>query len=160
MMLMRSLLRIAALIAAAIGIYQLCVEPYRGNLIIDEVARRSVAAQSASGLDKTALVNANLRQLDGAEESRRLDPNWYLLYGANCELLERWHDALIVYTRALQIDHRPEIYEARGLVEQQLGLMNEAEADLVTAARFNPGMLRDLDDAIRPRVEAALPREK
>jgi hypothetical protein len=104
---MNSVLRILALIAAASGIYRLCVVPYRDNLLVGAVAQQTGSVQLAA---------TNLRQLDDAERSRRLDPNWYLLYGANCELLDRWHDALVVYSRALQIDHRPELYEARGLV--------------------------------------------
>ena len=143
---MNSVLRIVALIAAAFGIYRLCVVPYRDNLLVAAVMQQTGSVQ---------LATTNLRQLDLAEGSRRLDPNWYLLYGANCELLERWHDALIVYSRALEIDRRPEIYEARGLVLQHLGQESEAEADLVTAARFNPGMLNDLDDTLRPRIAAA-----
>ncbi|HJW94852.1 MAG TPA: hypothetical protein VJ901_14640 [Thermoanaerobaculia bacterium] len=145
---MNSLLRILALAVAAFGIYRMTIVPYRDNLTVATVALRTGDAQSA---------NANLRLLDAAEGSRRLDPNWYLLYGANCELLDRWHDALVVYTRALQIDHRPELYEARGLVLQHLGRTSEAEADLVTAARFNPGVLNDLDDGLRDRIAAAMP---
>lgn len=145
---MNSVLRILALIAAAFGIYWLCVVPYRDNLLVGAVAQQTGTVQLAA---------TNLRQLDVAEGSHRLDPNWYLLYGANCELLDRWHDALIVYTRALQIDHRPEIYEARGLVLLHLGQTAEGEADLVTAARFNPGVLNDLDETLRSRISAAMP---
>jgi tetratricopeptide (TPR) repeat protein len=155
---MNSVLRILALIAAAFGIYRLCVVPYRDNLLLGEVAQRSAQMQSLRGSEAQSIATTNLRQLDLAERSCRLDPNWYLLYGGNCELLDRWHDALIVYTRGLQIDHRPELYEARGLVLQHLGQTADAEADLVTAARFNPGVLNDLDETLRARIAAAIPR--
>ena len=32
---------------------------------------------------------------------------------------------------------------------------SEGDADLVTATRFNPGVLNDLDDTLRPRIAAA-----
>ena len=154
-MLTRSLLRIAALIVAAIAIHRFCVVPYRDNLLVGDVAGRSTLAQNADPAEATSLATTNIRELERAEEGRRLDPNWYLLYGANCELADRWHDAEIAYTRALRIDNRPEIYVNRGLVLLHLGRTSEGEADLATAARFDPGVLNNLDELLRARVAAA-----
>jgi tetratricopeptide (TPR) repeat protein len=149
---MRSVIRIAALIAAALGIQYFAIAPYRGNLTLGAVESRTSAAASSHPSRAIPLAHKNLHDLADVERSRRLDPNWYLLYGANCELLGRWSEAADVYTRALRIDDRPEIYVGRGMARLHLGQLSEAEGDLVTAARFNPRMLEEVDGELRDRV--------
>jgi tetratricopeptide (TPR) repeat protein len=149
------LVRIAAVVAATIGIDQLCVAPYRGNLTLRSVRQRSALAQSLDATRATELAHSNLHDLDLAARGRRLDPEWFLLYGANCEILGRWAEAADTYTRALQIDDRPEIYVNRGMVMLHLGRADAAVADLATAARFDPNVLDDLDGELRARVAAA-----
>jgi tetratricopeptide (TPR) repeat protein len=149
------LIRIAAVAAAAIGIYALCVVPYRANLMLTVVDQRSTLADSANPSRAAELAHENLRDLDVARNGVRLDPNWYLLYGANCETLGRWDEAADVYTRALRIDQRPELYVNRGLVMLHLGRLDAAEADLTRAARFNPNVLNELGGDLRTRVAAA-----
>jgi tetratricopeptide (TPR) repeat protein len=146
---------VAALVIAIIAIDQLCVVPYRDNLVLSTVEYRSMLASSGRTPRAIDAARRNLHDLELAERSRRLDPNWYLLYGANCELLGRWRDAADVYTRALRIDDRPELYVSRGLAMLHLGRTTEAEADLAAAARFNPNVLNDLDGDLRDRVAAA-----
>ena len=67
-MLTRSLLRIAALIIAAIAIHRFCVVPYRDNLLVGEVARRSALAQNADPAQAMSLATTNIHELDMAEE--------------------------------------------------------------------------------------------
>jgi O-antigen ligase len=149
------LLRTAAIVAAAFAINQLCIAPYRGNLILREVAARSLQAQSLDDPRALDIAHTNLHDLDEAASGRRLDPAWYLLYGSNCEILERWNDAVTAYTNALRVDDRPEIYVNRGLVRLRLGQTDLAVSDLATAARFNPSVLDQLDGELRARVVAA-----
>jgi len=151
----QTLLSVLFLIVATIAIYYLSIVPYRDNLVLGAVEYRSMLAESGKAPRTIAAAQRNLHDLDGAERSRRLDPNWYLLYGANCELIGRWRDAADVYTRALRIDNRPELYVSRGLALLHLGHTAEAEADLAAAARFNPDVLHDLDGDLRERVAAA-----
>lgn len=151
----QTLLSVSALILATLAIYQLCIVPYRDNLILSAVEYRSMLARSGRAPRTLDAARRNLHDLDIAERSRRLDPNWYLLYGANCELLGRWRDAADVYTRALRIDARPELYVSRGQAMLRLGRTTEAEADLAAAARFNPYVLDQLDGDLRDRVAAA-----
>jgi len=152
---MRSVIRIAALIAAALGIQYFCIAPYRGNLTIGAVEFRTSTAASSRPAHAIPLAQKNLHDLADAEQSRWLDPNWYLLYGANCELLGRWSEAADVYTRALRIDDRPEIYVGRGMARLHLGQISEAEGDLVTAARFNPRVLNEVEGELHDRVALA-----
>jgi hypothetical protein len=56
----------------------------------------------------------------------------------------------------LRIDQRPEIYVNRALVMLQLRRIDPAVNAFAAAARFNPGILTDIDDAdLRARVAAA-----
>src|SRR4051812_13823172 len=102
------LLRVAAVAAAAIAFDRLCIEPFRGNLLLRDVLQRSSAAQLMDTSSATVLARTNLQELARAEKSRRLDAAWYMLDAANCQMLDRWDEAADVYTRALRIDDRPE----------------------------------------------------
>lgn len=150
------LLRTVAIVAAGFAINQLCIAPYRGNLILREVAARSLQAQSLDDRHAIDIAHTNLHDLDQAASGRRLDPAWYLLYGTNCEILGRWTEAAATYTNALRIDDRPEIYVNRGLVRLHLGQTDLAVSDLATAARFDPGVLDQLEGELRARVAAAV----
>jgi O-antigen ligase len=149
------LLGAAALVAAGFAINQLCIAPYRGNLILREVAARSLLAQSLDDRRATEIAHTNLHDLDQAASGRRLDPAWYLLYGTNCEILGRWTEAAATYTNALRIDDRPEIYVNRGLVRLHLGQTDLAVSDLASAVRFDPTVIYQLDGELRARVAAA-----
>jgi tetratricopeptide (TPR) repeat protein len=147
-------IRAAAVLAAAIALYYLCVLPYRGNLLLRVVEQRSRLAESAPPLRAIDLAHTNLRDLVRAR-GRRLDPEWYLLYGSNCEVLGRWEEAADTYTEALRIDDRPEIYVNRGMVMLHMAKPEAAISDLATAAQFDPGVIEQLEGELRARVTAA-----
>ncbi|HYU26844.1 MAG TPA: hypothetical protein VEO74_16650 [Thermoanaerobaculia bacterium] len=149
------LVRAAALVAAALGIDRLCIEPHRGAVVEAAVERRTTVAEAVGPQLGAIMARENLRDLDRIASARRLAPSWYVLYGRNCSLMGRWREAVDVYTRALRIDQRPEIYFDRGLARVRLGETDAAVADLATAARFNPFLLEQLDGELRPRVAAA-----
>lgn len=149
------LLRVATFIVACFAINRLCIDPFRANLILREVAQRSLIAQTRDARHATEIAHMNLHDLDVAASARALDPAWYLLYGTNCELLGRWAEAAETYTSALRIDDRPEIYENRGLVMLHLGKPDLAVSDLATAVRFDPKILDQIDGELRVRVAAA-----
>jgi putative inorganic carbon (HCO3(-)) transporter len=151
----RLVLATIATAAAFIGIVRLCVIPFRDNLIMRDLERRSATADSVDPAAAAPLAHANLADFARIARSHRLDPQWYMLYGANCELLERWPEAADSYTRALTIDQRPEIYFSRGLVLLHLGQVDRATADMVTAVRFNPFLIDGIDGDLRARVASA-----
>ena len=148
---MRSLVRLAAVIAAAAALYWLVVLPYRGNLVLQAVAESSAVAQKTDPQIAVIMARANVAA------GRRLDPAWYMLYGSNCELLDRLPAAAEAYTRALRIDDRPELYVNRAMVRLHLGQTDAAIADLDYAARFNPAVMEQIDGELRARVAAAMP---
>jgi tetratricopeptide (TPR) repeat protein len=150
------LVRVAAFVVACFGIDRLCIEPFRANFILREVALRSMAAQSLDARRAKELAHQNLSALIDTARAGKLDPAWYMLYGTNCEILGRWNEAAETYTNALRIDDRPEIYENRGLVMLQLGKPDRAVSDLATAVRFDPLILDQIEGELRVRVAAAV----
>ena len=149
------LARAAAVVVAAFAIHYFCIGPYRAAVVEAEVQQRSDVAAKADHQLTVILVRHNLRDLDRIAADRRLAPSWYMVYAGNQSLIERWREADEVYTRALAIDHRPEIYFSRGLVRLRLGELDAAIADMATAARFNPFLLDQIDGELRARVAAA-----
>ncbi len=145
---------VAAIAVACLAIHRLCVIPFRDNVTMREIEERMRVAETVDSARAMSLARANLAALDGVARSRQLDPAWYMYYGANCEILDRWQDAADVYTRALAIDQRPEIYFSRGLVRLHLGQIDRAAEDMITAVRFNPFLIDRIDGELRARVAA------
>jgi len=141
-------------IAAGLALHHLCAIPFRDNRIMRGVEERIALIDTLDSYRAASLARLNLADLDRVATSRRLDPAWYMYYGANCEILGRWQDAAGAYTNALAIDQRPEIYFSRGLVLLRLGRMDEATADLVHAVRFNPYLVERISGGLRARVSA------
>lgn len=153
------LVAVVVLTGAAVAIHRLCVIPFRANVVMRDVEKRMGVVESAGSFRASSLAHQNLVDLERVARSGRLDPAWYMFFGANCELLERWQDAADAYTDALAIAQRPEIYFSRGLVRLRLAQIDAARADMVTAVRFNPFFVEKLDGELRTRVaaEAGLP---
>jgi len=151
----RLIVRAAAVLAAAAGIYYFCFQPLHGNFVLGDVQQRTILAQSATGERAASVAWTNLHDLQSIARACRLDPAWYVVDGANWELLQRWPEAADAYTRALGVDERPEIYFSRGRVKLYLGQTDAATADMATAARFDPGVLEQIDGELRARVAAA-----
>jgi tetratricopeptide (TPR) repeat protein len=151
-----AVVRAAAVAAAAAAIYFLCVVPYGANVEMRRLTERSMLAQNVDAQRAMIVARANLADLDRIARGRRLDPAWYMLYGANLEILGRFSQAVEAYTAALRIDDRPELYVNRALANVRLGRTDAAVADLVTAARFNPAILGQLEGDLRARVAAAV----
>jgi tetratricopeptide (TPR) repeat protein len=156
------LLAIVMMAAAGFAVHRLCVIPFRDNLVMRDVEKRMALVENVENVDSyraMSLARLNLADLDRVARSRRLDPAWYMFYGANCEILQRWQNAANAYTRALDIDQRPEIYFNRGLVMLHLGQIDQATADMVRAVRFNPVFIDQISGELRASVaaEAGLP---
>lgn len=156
---LRISVRAVAVIAAIVAFYFVCVAPWRGNLVLQEVSRRSEIAQTADAATAAILARKNLDDLDRIATARRLDTAWYMLRGANCLILDRLPDALDAYTRALRVDDRPELYVNRGIALYHLGRIDETVADLTKAARFDPSVLDQLNPDLRARVVATIGRQ-
>ena len=150
-----AIVRAAAIAAACAAIYFLCVVPYRANVEMRQLTKRSVLAQRVDQQRAVIVARSNLADLDRIARARRLDPAWYMLYGSNLEILDRLPEAAETYTAALRIDDRPELYVNRAMVSVQLGRTDAAVADLVKAVRFKPQVLNRLDGDLRARVAAA-----
>lgn len=149
-------LRALAAAGAPLAIWLVALQPYQAARAEFVIRQRSQRADSAGDHTRSViLARQNLSELEEIGGPRRLAVTWYVLYAGNCELLERWDGAADAYTRALRIDQRPELYFNRGLDRLRLGQTDAAMADLVTAARFQPAVLDQIDGELRGRVAAA-----
>ena len=152
---MRRLVQAVAVVAAAAAFHLLVVLPWRGNLALRAMLQSSVLAQRSDPQVGVIIARQNVAALESVKAGRRLDPTWYMLYGANCEVLDRLADAEAAYSGALRIDDRPELYVNRATVRLHLGRTDEAVADLAQAARFDPAVLQQFDGEVRTRAAAA-----
>lgn len=150
----QAIVAMVTMAATGLAVYRVCVIPFRDNMIMRDVEERMAIVENVDSYRAMMLARLNLADLDRVAHSRRLDPAWYVFYGANCEILGRWQDAADVYTRALDIDQRPEIYFYRGLVMLHLGQIDRAAADMVLAVRFNPFFIDQISGDLRTRVAA------
>ncbi|HEY2322593.1 MAG TPA: O-antigen ligase family protein [Thermoanaerobaculia bacterium] len=150
-----TVIRVAAIAFAAFAGYFLCVLPYRANIALATITQRTLNAQNVDPISAAPVARANLHDLAAISTPEKLNPTWYLLYGTNCEILGSKAEAAGIYSRALEIDQRPEIYFNRAMVRLQLGRIDDAVNDLATAARFNPFVLYELSGDLRDRVEKA-----
>jgi hypothetical protein len=150
----RLVLALVLIPIAGFAIHRVCVIPYRANLVMRDVEERMRIVDSVDSVQANSLARLNMADLELVAEARRLDPAWYLYYGANCEILDRWQDAADAYTNGLAVDQRPELYFSRGLVMLHLERLAEAEADMITAVRFNEFLLDQIDGELRNLVAA------
>jgi tetratricopeptide (TPR) repeat protein len=154
---LRILSRLGAIAAGIIGIERLCMAPYAANRILHRVDIRSHAAISAADPQHAAiLARTSLNELRSIASIEEYDVDYHLLFAANARVLNQTAEALAHYDAALRADQRPEIYFQRGLTLLELGRIPESIPNFVTAARFNPTILNDLDPTIREQVVAGL----
>jgi tetratricopeptide (TPR) repeat protein len=149
----RVVFTVVVIVTAGFAVHRLCAIPFRDNLVMRGVEERMRVVENVDRFRAMPLARLNLADLDGMARSSRLAA-WYLFYGANCEILERWEDAANAYTSALAIDQRPEIYFSRGLILLRLGRIDEAASDMIQAVRFNPVLIDQISGALRTRVAA------
>ena len=153
------LCRLAALVAGALLIERLCVQPYAANLVLHRVDRRTHAALDAGDPQRGAiLARTNLNELRSIASTCRYDVTYHFLFAANARFLNQSAEELAHYDAAMAVDHRPEIYFERGLTLLEMGRKAEAIPNLVTAARFDPGSLDNLDPQVREEVATKLER--
>lgn len=139
MMLLRRLAALAIVVVAPFALYRLVFVPWRCNNIEGAVNRSldidgSLAPTGDFRLRDTA--ERNLRMLQACLDRCKTDVNLPVLAGANLLVLGRTEAAAQLYQRALQYDHRPEIYLALATAQSYLGQRDAAVANAVRGADF------------------------
>ncbi len=139
MMLLRRLGAVAIGVVAAFALYRLVFVPWRCNNI-EGVVNRSLDIDGSLGpTDDFRLRNTaerNLAMLQRCLDTCKTDVNLPVLAGANLLVLGRVEAAAQLYQRALQYDHRPEIYFALATAQSYLGQRDAAVANAVRGADF------------------------
>ncbi len=153
----RYLIRVAATVLAAAGLYRFAWLPWTANVVLSAVEARSRLALKGDDPAAVAIIARNnidaLRRIAPAVSD---DANYYMLYAANARFLNDLDVAAAEYTAALDhADRRPEIYYERGLVYLAMGRTDAAVADLAHAAQFDPNLVLSLSGELQDRVVLA-----
>lgn len=157
---MKIALRLAAVVAGAIGIYWLCVLPYVANQTLYRVDGRSRVAITAEPQRAVRLARGSIDELRHIQSYQKDEPAYYMLLALNLRIQQRNEEAIEAYDGALRYDQRPEIYYERGLTLLEAGRQAEAIRDLVTACRFDATLLDTLDPSIRAVVAEQVRRAR
>jgi tetratricopeptide (TPR) repeat protein len=124
---------------AMLCIWALVTFAYRpmkcNRALADLQGRTNLASETGDTYRATLLARQNLTELLRLEKCCRTIVNLYVLEANNSDVLGRKEDAVVALRRALTVDQRPEIYFNIGTLLVELGRMDEAVDNYVTAAR-------------------------
>lgn len=154
---LRHLIRIASIALAVLGIYWICWMPAKANrlllLIDDDTARIEPLPDD----ERAAGARDHISRLEEVEPVCRRNIDYLLILAANERMAGEPERAIETYTKALSVDHRPEIYYWRGMTKLQIGRAEEAIRDFTITVSFNPRAIRRIPYTLRDRVLAASP---
>ena len=138
---MKRLLILAPIGAACVWAMVVFVyRPLACNRTLNELrARTSAARETGNSYRAALLARQNLTDLRRLEDSCHTAVIVYVLEAENFDILEQKEEALAAFRRALTVDQRPELYFNIGTILVELGRMDEAVDNYVTAARLNRG---------------------
>src|SRR5262245_20976614 len=145
------------LVAAFLAFRHFCIQPYRCALAMTSLQAASLrAAQGADTPRGIALAQRNLERLDALDPRCHEELEWIMLTAANRRVAGDARRAVDLYTRALVLYQRPEIYFNRGMTFFELHQVDRAVPDLATAATFNPTFLEELDAETQALIRKAM----
>jgi tetratricopeptide (TPR) repeat protein len=133
-------------------------EPHACNRMVTDLTRRTALAYE-TGRDYARIDRArrNIQELHVLRDRCPTDVRSYMLIGGNQEILGRHDDAIRSYQQALTVERRPEIHAAIADALILTGRHDEAVANYVIAARFNPAIVQNIpSEVVAQRVEARL----
>ena len=125
--------------------------PLTCNQSLNELRARTERAQETSDSYRLAiLARQNLADLRRLEGPCRTNIQLYMYEAENEDALGRTEAAIEALRRGLQIDQRPELYHNLGTLLVELGRMDEAVENFVTAARLLP---EDIENIASPEAQ-------
>lgn len=133
--------------------------PLTCNQSLNELRVQTNQTSETSDSYKLALLaRQNLEQLRRLEGPCRANVRLYMYEAENEDALGRKEAALAALQRGLQIDQRPELYHNIGTLLVELGRMDEAVENYVTAARLLPEDMENIDSPeaqrrVRERIQ-------
>jgi len=163
---LRYLACVVILAAALAAIHAYVVIPFRCNQEKKRATQTTTEAFKYTGsFAAIQSGRATMIRLAPCFRAGCLDVPLYMAMAANARLAGRSDEAIRLYTEALELDHRPEIYYNLAEAQLQLGRRVEAYHNYIEAVLFNPFFLHEIDDGdLRSRVYQQViqrrPREK
>jgi tetratricopeptide (TPR) repeat protein len=122
---------------AGFALQKYCAEPYRCVTRVNEVSSAMAGLDQLKDLRaKVARAETNLLALRALRAQCQTDVNIPFLIGVNEGIAGRPEAAIAAYESALELDHRPEIYNEMGHQRLIQGKIEEAVANYTYAARF------------------------
>lgn len=120
--------------------------PLTCNQSLNELRVQTDQTNETSDNYKLALLaRQNLEQLRRLEGPCRANVQLYVYEAENEDALGRKDAAIDALHRGLAVDQRPELYHNLGTLLVELGRMDEAVENYVTAARLLPEDIENID---------------
>ena len=152
----RQLIRLAALPPAALALYWLCWMPAKANALLLSIDDESARIETLPGDERVAGARDHVSRLAEVEPFCRRNIDYLLILAANERMADEPELAIETYTKALSVDHRPEIYYRRGMAKYELGMTDEAIRDFAITVSFSRRAIRRVPERVRERVLAAI----
>ncbi len=160
MIVVRIVVRLAAIAAALAGLYRYCWLPLQCDYRLPGIKQRTMkAVDMTDRIVAAAIARRNIEELREAERGCPLSVDVKNLIGMNASIIGRNDLLLESLNEALTLDHRPELYFNRALALMGSGRLNEAMPDFVRSSRFDPTVLESLDGNLRNAIEAEVVKQ-
>jgi tetratricopeptide (TPR) repeat protein len=122
---------------AAYALDRIIFDPLRCNASLKRVQARSITLLDIPlGPAVSHTVHDMLAELGPCTGSCPTDPDMYMTIAVADRILGRYEHAAAMYTEALKIDRRPELFFNRGVMRLQMGRRDLAMDDFVEACTF------------------------
>lgn len=154
----RALFLAATAVLCAAALFRWVYVPVRCSFDLTTLTRRTYLASTTPGdYDRIVRTRQNLERLAAMREHCRADVRVPMLAAENERLVGRHEDAVRSYHAALEVERRPEIYNALGETLLATGRLDEALESYTTVVRFNAGLIDTIPSPeIRQRVQERL----
>jgi tetratricopeptide (TPR) repeat protein len=145
------LLRVAVCLAViAVTPYALdaiAIRPYRCNIVKKNVQTQSIALLDVPlGPAVSRRVHGFIADLQPCAEACPTDADMYMTLAVTDRILGRPDHAIEMYTEALKIERRPELFFNRGVMRLQVGQRALAIEDFMQACAFADFYLNIIPD--------------
>ena len=151
---------------AVLALYFGCWLPYQCNRVKRALIAPTRAAYEARGFPRAQMIaRTNLEAIERCAGLACRDVSSGMIKAANLRVLGRNREAANLYRELLSLQKRPEIYMNLGQTEVDMGNRGEAVRSFFMAARFNPWLIRDIEDgmarqAVFERIASRFPMHK
>lgn len=151
--LVRWAIRLVAIAAASLGIFWFFWLPNEANHMLLEIDRDTGRIEKLPRDVRVTEARDHLEKLARFERVSRLSVDYYMIMAANERMANDQQRAIDLYSLALTIDRRPELYLWRGRTYFDMGRYDAGIADLYTAVRYNKYLIYAVPDDLVKHIQ-------